>query len=702
MNLQSYFSISLNDQQVKAVDMLEDFFNSDVKVFLLKGYAGTGKTTLIKGVVDALKKDGRKFVVCAPTGRAAKVLRNKTGYGSTIHSSIYDFEKLQTVNAENKDVAKHSFEYMFPIINLQEETVVIVDEASMISSKKSKNELFTFGTDVLLEDLLTFVQLQQVKIRNKLILIGDPAQLPPVGDDNSWALEKTFYELRDISVSEYTLTKVMRQEDNLILENAQRIRECIENPSHRLLEFKFDDSSCYDFSSGSISEKYCELFHTPEFNSGVIINYSNAQNLHYNNDIREIYFPGQKHVCAGDLVLIVNNNYHTYERLIFNGEFAKIVEVGEIEKQSAPVLVDEAGISVRKIFTFIFRKVKIILSGEDEKPFDAYINETLLESTVSDLTTNEMKALYINAVMRFQVLFPKSKINSEEFKNFLRNDPFFNAIRIKYGYAITGHKSQGGEWKTVFVDYYGQISLSKIPLRWCYTATTRASEQLYAVNYPNFGKFYKLKFNPVKDLSKIPVDFTDFTNVPLSPFHKKEDHRCKSFLYWNILEKCEDSPLKIENIISYDYLEKYEFSYQNKFVKAEAYHNGAGVFQELKLKEGDIEVWNKVQEILTRPNSVCSRADYHPSEKFLEDLYKIVQAGSNEAGFTISNVVERRKDYFVNYFLENGEAKSQLQFYFNSKNEITKVMVKTTEQAENGKINNLINKIQEYATIPTN
>lgn len=233
MNIKSFFQITLNPDQEKVILNLESFLESKDSVFILKGYAGTGKTTLIKGLVEALDNEKKNFLVCAPTGRASKILRNKTGYGKTIHSTIYDFDNLITINSENEDFAEHSFQFSFPIIKLQENTIIIVDEASMISSKESKNELFNFGTNILLNDLLTFAQLHNS--HNKMIIIGDPAQLPPVGDNNSWALEKSFFDDKKILAREVFLTQVMRQNNNLILENAMSIRKCIENPNHKEL-----------------------------------------------------------------------------------------------------------------------------------------------------------------------------------------------------------------------------------------------------------------------------------------------------------------------------------------------------------------------------------------------------------------------------------------------------------------------------------
>ena len=702
MEISKYFNIQLNPDQENIIRNLEDFLDSDDRVFLLKGYAGTGKTTLIKGLIDSFKAEKKHFVVCAPTGRAAKVLRNKTGYGKTIHSTIYDFHNLITINSEKEDVAEHSFQYFFPIVKLDNDTIIIVDEASMISSKESNNELFNFGTNILLDDLLTFSQLTQTQNKNKIIVIGDPAQLAPVGDNNSWALESSFYQKKHISVRETFLTQVMRQKDNLILENAMSIRNCIENPAHRELKFKFDSKTCVNFNNQNIVQKYCELFPKPDFENGVIINFSNAQNYWYNREIKEQYFPNTAHIAKGDIVQIINNNYHKYCTEIYNGEFAKIIHVGETVPQSAPIYVDVNGVRKKKTITLIYRKVTLKLP-DFEEDIEAYINETLLESTARDLTIDEMKAVYINAVMRFNKDCPGSKVNSEEFKNFLKNDDFYNAIRIKYGYSITGHKAQGGEWKQVFVDYFGRVSLKKDPLRWSYTATTRASETLYAVNFPEFGQFYKLKFSNIVSIARIPNDTFNFEKVPVSPFHKSKDHKCKSWLYWNVLEKLEDSDFIIENIKSEEYLEKYIFRYFDELISAQIYHKKSGFFDKdfefISETSGSID---ELKTILLKPNQIVFPFSYQASEDFLEDLYSIVSAACLDFNIRIYNISENIQNYFVNYYFETDNKISYIQFYFKLTKEFTTAMVKTYGKENDKKLINLIDKIKEYASFSTN
>ena len=700
MNIKSFFQIILNPDQEKVIQNLENFLESKDSVFILKGYAGTGKTTLIKGLIDALKVENKKFVLCAPTGRASKILRNKTGYGNTIHSTIYDFDNLITINSENEDFAEHSFQFSFPIIKLQENTIIIVDEASMISSKESKNELFNFGTNILLNDLLTFAQLHNS--HNKMIIIGDPAQLPPVGDNNSWALEKSFFDDKKILAREVFLTQVMRQNNNLILENAMSIRKCIENPNHKELKFQFDEDSCINFNNKNVVNKYCELFPYPDFENGIIINFSNAQNYWYNKEIRENYFPNSSNIAVGDIVQIISNNYHKYKTEIYNGEFAKVLAVGETISQSAPVYVEVNGERKKKTITLLYRKVTLRLPDFDDD-IEAYINDSLLESTARDLTIDEMKAVYINTVMRFKESHPHSKIKSEEFKNFLKSDDFYNAIRVKYGYSITGHKSQGGEWKSVFVDYFGRVSLRKDPLRWAYTVTTRASENLYAINFPEFGQFYKLKFSNIGNIAHLPNDAFDFDKVPLSPFHKIIDNRCKSWLYWNVFEKLENSDFTIKNIKSEKYLEKYMFSYFDEEIDAQIYHKQSGFFEkDFEITSNKTSATERLETLLSKRNEVIFPFEYKATLPFLEGLYNIVSASCNDLDIRIFNISENIDKYYINYYFETSNKISYIQFFFNKNGEFSTAMPKTFGDINDEKLFNLIEKIKEYATIPTN
>ncbi|MBL0078485.1 MAG: AAA family ATPase [Bacteroidetes bacterium] len=544
MSIFNHFKhLNLSQGQETALTKLEAFLASPVQVFMLKGYAGSGKTTILKGLVEYLNLNKKEFILMAPTGRAAKVLRDKTGHGVTIHKGIYNFAKLESVNQNSEDDAEHSFHYYFPINEAgTSEKIIIVDESSMISSVESKNELFTFGTNILLNDLMTFARLQTSK--SKVIFVGDPAQLPPYGDSKSLALDKNYFNDLGIVVEETEMTEVLRQGDNLILKNAKQIRELLAYEKRNKLQFQFDEDSFIKTQGEDVVRKFADLFPVPEIGNGIVISYSNAQCYHYNIAIRERIFPDQTYAVPGDLLLINNNNYHTYGAELFNGDIAKVISVNpEIVTQSAPVFCDVNGVKVRKNINLNFRKIVIRIPSHPDE-INCYIIDSLLHSINRDLTICEMKSLYINFMMRFNGEQKKRKdageiyfkVGSDEFKQALKNDPFFNALKVKFGYAITCHKAQGGEWDKVFVDYHGRVSLKTDPLKWCYTATTRGINTVFAINTPHFGKLDKFKFASLGTIGTLPNDALALDTVLISPFHNVLDHNSKSLKYWEILK----------------------------------------------------------------------------------------------------------------------------------------------------------------------
>src|SRR5690554_2473467 len=466
-----------NDQRV-ALEKLSAFLESDESVFILQGFAGSGKTTLLKGFVEYLASIKKEYELMAPTGRAAKVLRDKTGQGKTIHSTIYNLEDLQAINADSEEVSEHSVKYLFPIdLNNQSERILIVDEASMVSSRKSQNELFDFGTNILLNDLLTYCF--STNKNNKIIFVGDPAQLAPVGDNNSWALNLDYFRQLSYDGKTVELTEVKRQENNLILDNATEIRNVLNANPRNELKLEFNETTFINLDNIDVIDKYVELYPNPEIGDGVIISYSNSQCYHYNYGVRQTLYPNHQDILPGDLILINNNNYHSYPTDLYNGDIAKVIERSEVVvTHSAPVWTIKGGKKERVLISLDFRKITIRVPQYDGE-ISCYIIETLLNSIDRDLTMDMTKALYINFVMRFnaeqekreKLGLPKHKVGSEEFKMALRSDPYYNALRVKYGYAITCHKAQGGEWDKFFVDYSGRIGLYDDALRWSYKAT---------------------------------------------------------------------------------------------------------------------------------------------------------------------------------------------------------------------------------------
>ena len=688
--------LTLTDDQRNALEKIEKFLSSDAQIFILKGYAGSGKTTLLKGLVRYLQEEEKQCQVMAPTGRAAKILRKKVGQGATIHKTIYALEDIHTEHLENEETGEHSYLYHFPIRieGDSKQRILIVDEASMVSNVKNEQEFFQFGTDILLADLLTYSRVRES--HNKIIFVGDPAQLPPVGSPISQALNTDFFEKLGLEYMQAEMTQVVRQGNNLILKNATTIRKVIEQPIKSELVLDYDD----DFVKINIEDvttQYTELFPMPELGQGVVIAYSNRQCLHYNQSIRSKIFPNTPDVIAGDILLINQNNY-TKGVELFNGDMVKVLEVSDelVIRKNIPVF--EKG--VKKPTTLTFRGVKLLPEGSDTI-VECYIIDSLLNSIDRDLNPIEKRALFVDFVIRFREKYgDKYKEGSREFKEALKNDPYFNALRVKYGYAITCHKSQGGEWDTTFVDYYGRTGLKNDALRWSYTATTRAVKRCYAANAPYTSCFSSFQISEIGAVSKMPNETFSLRNIPLSPFHKEGQHRAKSLKYWEVVANLENTPYRVEQVESKgDYQERYTISNGEQVDVFDAFHSGAGVFKDFTpLHQGATPWQSQVLTLLNRPNDeMLFEIDYTPSTPLFEKLYGLMQSACEDTEVVITNVEEKPANYIVLYCLRTDEGKgAYIQFYFNSKQQLTRAMPKSMKGADDQKLQLLIQKLKEY------
>lgn len=688
--------LTLTDDQHNALEKIEKFLSSDAQIFILKGYAGSGKTTLLKGLVSYLQEEKTQCQVMAPTGRAAKILRKKVGQGATIHKTIYALEDIHTEHLENEETGEHSYLYHFPIKQEgdNKQRILIVDEASMVSNVKNEQEFFQFGTDILLADLLTYSRVRES--HNKIIFVGDPAQLPPVGSPISQALNTDFFEKLGLEYMQAEMTQVVRQGNNLILKNATTIRKVIEQPIKSELVLDYDN----DFIKIDIEEvatQYTELFPMPELGQGVVIAYSNRQCLHYNQSIRSKIFPNTPDVIAGDILLINQNNY-TKGVELFNGDMVKVLEVSDelVIRKNIPVF--EKG--VKKPTTLTFRGVKLLPEGSDTI-VECYIIDSLLNSIDRDLSVIEKNALFVDFVIRFREKYgDKYKEGSREFKEALKDDPYFNALRVKYGYAITCHKSQGGEWDTTFVDYSGRTGLNNDALRWSYTATTRAVKRCYAANAPYTTCFSSFQISEIGAVSKMPNETFSLRNIPLSPFHKEGQHRAKSLKYWEVVVNLENTPYRVEQVESKgDYQERYTISNGEQVDVFDAFHSGAGVFKDFTpLHHGATPWQSQVLTLLNKPNAeMLFEIDYTPSTPLFEKLYGLMQSACEDTEVAITNVEEKPDNYIVLYCLRTDEGKgAYIQFYFNNKQQLTRAMPKSMKGADDQKLQLLIQKLKEY------
>lgn len=643
--------MKLTSQQQQVLDKIKIFLDSDISVFILKGYAGTGKTTMIRTIIEEIKSREKRPTLMAPTGRAARVLESKNSWeANTIHRCIYELDTIET--KEDSD----DIRFIFPLKNKEDETndhICIVDESSMIGTREVQNELFEFGTGSLLNDLLTYVSPNR---GGKIIFVGDPMQLPPVGDNVSNALDEKYFEGIGIKAMVAELTDVVRQgAGSAILGNAMKVRALIESQQRNNLFFDRNEDEVIDMEGYNMPSQLLTLYPKPEIGQSVIITFSNRQARDYNYAVRELLYPNQKHIVVGDILQVVSNNYKLD---VMNGDFVKIVAInGETEYQSAPVYINIGGKRIQHKIVLSFRNVRIRLDNDSE--ISCKIIENMLDDAEPNLTFAQIQALYINFCMRY----PQLKRGSQQFKEYLKADPYFNALRVKYGYAITGHKSQGGEWNTVFVDYTGRTGLNTDCLRWTYTVTTRASHTLYGYNMPNVTPMSKLQVAPIIKATKPRDEYLSFTDVPETLFHSKEAPNFLKAKYWVVLDELKKENCIIKNVESKNYCEWYYIEDASGFIHTvQCTYNKAGLFTRYQAgdtSEGILRIMSLVQTNMTM---LCSFR-YVPSSDVLRELYNYVESICSELDVKITNIVEHLSNYNVYYYLQGSGKYSYIQFY---------------------------------------
>ena len=452
------FSYQPTTKQSKLFSLLVDFLFSknEKSLFLLKGYAGTGKTTTISTLVSSLWKINQKSVLLAPTGRAAKVISvysKKQAF--TIHKKIYFPKKMS--NGSVDFVLQN---------NKHTNTIFIVDEASMIPDRPQNGKLFENGS--LLDDLISYVY----SGRNcKLILIGDTAQLPPVKLKLSPALEETRLEVDyNKMVHQIELDEVTRQHQNSgILANATLLRTQIENNSI-YFEFDLNFPDIIRLEDGyDIEDSITGSYNNDGVEDTAIIVRSNKRANQYNQQIRSQIRGQENEISPGDYVMVVKNNYFWLKEsseagFIANGDTCEVLRIH----------------AIKELYGFKFAEVDIrMIDYPDQKPFETVLLLDTLTSEKPSLTYEESNKLY--EAVREDYTHEKSK-----YKQLLavKKNLFFNALQVKFSYAITCHKSQGGQWKTIFIEQpYLPEGLSKEYFRWLYTAITRAQEKLYLIGF---------------------------------------------------------------------------------------------------------------------------------------------------------------------------------------------------------------------------
>ncbi len=452
------FSFETTNSQKKVVEMLSDYIASSdfSRIFVLNGYAGTGKTTLIAALVDVLREVGIKSILLAPTGRAAKVLTQYSGQNAlTIHKRIY----RERTNA--------NYESKFSLdLNKERGAIFIVDEASMLADSSGDGQIF--GSGSLLNDLISYVR--QGK-ECKLILVGDDAQLPPVGCDFSPALDRSVMEHYG-EVSSVSMDDVVRQSaESGILFNATMLRCMIENELYEVPRFRLDFPDIEAIDGSELMEKLQDAYDGGDREDTIVITRSNKRANRYNEGIRRYNLSAEEAIESGDMLMVVKNNYHYTERIencpisfMANGDIAYLKRIRRFED----------------FYGFHFADAILSFGDYNDLEIECKILLDTISSEAPSLTQEQSRKLFDEVEKDY--LDIKSKI--KRFRE-IRENPHYNAVQVKFAYAVTCHKAQGGQWKRVFIDkcLFGDEPMTRDMLRWLYTALTRATEKVYLVNF---------------------------------------------------------------------------------------------------------------------------------------------------------------------------------------------------------------------------
>lgn len=655
-------SLVLTPEQQAIAEQFNEFLDSNSHIFMIKGSAGTGKTTLLKHLVEVVGARDIASYLMAPTGRASMILGEKVGdEATTVHRFIYLITK-EKENVDDDDI------FRVRSNDTADNAIYFVDEASMVGDIEDLDEDVKFGSGRLLTDLMAFANCKNS--RRKIVFIGDYAQLPPVGQNFSPALsEEYIQEEYGLLVQTAVLTTVIRQAaESGIYKSADAIRKGIDATQYT--EFGLVNSDdVVPFSADEFIMRYNELKAIDGEDEIMVITPSNAQALGYNEIIRHNkYGTTNLPVQVGDLLLITHNNY-SQENVLFNGSFVRVHSVcNEVETQYA--FVGDERIAIR------FRSVEVLINGA---PFEYYILEDFLTEREGRLSQKMHKALWANFAqrMREEKITPKMK----EFNMRKRMDPYFNALHCKYGYAITCHKSQGGEWKNVLVDmnvWMGRMCESFF--RWAYTAVTRAKNRLFHISSPEFNAINQFAMHPIMVCKAGGTMFSVLQGTDYKEYFgsKMRGVAVKSGI------DCSDS-------CHIAWQHRFSFSNENERCTLIVWYNA-------KFYTGKIQVYQTssvefAQQCIELMKHTMHNAKYTfiPKFDFQAQMHTHIVDVVNECGLSLMNVVQNQWDDI--YYIATDADTASVKFYYNAKGVYTHAIPSSTLGAEDYKLKKLIDNL---------
>jgi hypothetical protein len=700
MSIFNHFQhINLTNDQHTALDKIQDFLNSDENIFILQGYAGSGKTTLLKGFVYYLQEIEQKYQLMAPTGRAAKVINQKTGFeATTIHKGIYSFDELEEIEIKEQDKSDVSFIYYYKVRNNPDvhSSILIIDEASMVSDIQSQGEFFRFGTGHLLKDLIEYSHIGFPNSSTKIIFFGDPAQLPPIGMNFSPALDKKYLNKKyNLKIADAEIKEVKRQDaDNGILNSATKIRKCLTSGF-------FNDFDLRENGKDIFNPKYESFLETYKSEKGtkVIVSYKNKTALDLNQSIRRDRYGADLPIQSSDIIIVGGNNYRLG---IMNGEFGVVSNVETITATREVRFYRKNGGTASVLLTW--RQIELLMPDEQgqSKTIKGYMLENYLNGD-NYLKPEEQQALYVD----FRNRNPKLKPKTEEFKEAIKTDPYFNCILLKYGYAVTCHKAQGGEWDSTFVfwdkgakadfNFYNSEhnrSGKTNPefYRWAYTAITRASKKLYCVNPPYFNSFSDMSFIDIN----VQNSFQELTGQSVKPIEiKVTGDNLKLLKDFNLY----DAPISFQNhflllnhLVQKQYIDiaswskvnyeiRYCFKRVNDIAAIKFWINGKNEFksnfQKLPSDTNSDSLLEEITNLIRNApaivfvrntvDTILSKVEFEleleEEKPFLKSLFDSLQTALADSGISISDI--NHQNYRERYTFEKGDEKAVIDFEYN-------------------------------------
>ncbi|CAK0755758.1 exodeoxyribonuclease V [Gammaproteobacteria bacterium] len=683
MNLtETFSSYDLTTGQTTLINELEKFLADNSTCFLLKGYAGTGKTFMMKGVTDCLASNNRTFRIAAPTGRAAKVISQKTKHKAyTIHKSIYSSKDLKEFKVKDDD-GTETYKFYYDLKNNEDpaNTVYIIDESSIISNVYSEGEFFRFGSGYLLNDLISYINFDNNDHNKKIIFIGDNAQLPPVNMNFSPALDGKY--LKDncsIESKEFELTEVVRQKaDSGILHNATKIRESLKANLFNQLDIETNFKDINKTKHEELLSKYLQACNNSIDDETIIVAHSNSSVKEYNDFVRNHFFPNQQFLTVGDKVILVSNNYNHQKMELLNGDFGFVKQVSPVNESRVIKLKrkNRVGKLVEIDVRLTFRNVMIAFTDEEQNKQDieCKIIENLLYSHNRDLSSDELKAIYIDFKIRNSTL----KAGTKEFKDALRADPYFNALRIKFGYAVTCHKAQGGEWKNTFLNCKTTMGyFNSSYFRWLYTGITRAKENLFSIDEPHFKIGSNLQPPRIENIAPrqdILILSDEILEMEI-PFDLPSETPFLRNIFLAVNDILKDANLKINTIKHTSYLEHYTFSQGIENVVFKIHFNNQNKITSIEKPTNTTTLCDSIYSAITQLENKAiilseettaesvSEKTFEFEKPYLKEFYENIILKMTENGFVISDI--EHKQYHEIYVFKKNGLTATYKFHYN-------------------------------------